>query len=283
MNGALAWLLAAAVAQDPLVFSSGTDLVRVDVLVLDRGRPVSGLSAGDFEIRDDGSLQALEPLVEEELPVDATLVLDTSDSMRGTKLQALREAARGFVEGLRDDEQAALLDFRDEVRLLVRPTLDHARIEQALAGVAARGSTALRDGVYAGLRVREPGPRRAAVVVFSDGVDSISWLDPEAVVDAARRSDATVYAVAVRGRRDPEDSFLETVTRSTGGRLWTVDEPTDLRARFLEVLRDIRARYVLSFAPTSDRPGWHGLDVRLRSGKKLEIVARPSYWRSPQP
>jgi hypothetical protein len=119
-------------------------------------------------------------------------------------------------------------------------------------------------------------------VVFSDGVDSLSWLDAAAVVDAARRSDTLVYAVAVRAKDDPEDAFLNEVTAATGGRLWTIRTGEDLRARFLDVLRDIRSRYVLSYTPTNDEPGWHTLGVALRRGKG-DVVARPGYWRAAPP
>ena len=271
-------LLSAAAVQQPPVFGTEVGLVRVEVLVTRNGVPVHGLTASDFRVRDDGRLRELEPALEEETPVDAVLVLDMSGSVRGPKLDALKEAARAFLGGLREGEQAALLAFREEVHLLHPFTPDLARVRSALDEASSRGSTALVDAVYAALRLRERGPRRTAVVVFSDGLDNLSWLTPGKVVEAASRSDAIVYGVAVRQQGEPREAFLRDVCARTGGRLFEIEHERDLRARFLDVLADIRARYVLSFHPGPGAAGWHALDVRLKKGKG-EVLARPGYWR----
>ena len=167
--------------------------------------------------------------------------------------------------------------------LLLEPfTSDRARLRRALEQVQPRGSTALCDAVYAALRLREPGPRRVAVVVFSDGIDTMSWLAPSEVVDAASRSEAIVYGVATRGR-ERKEPFLSDVAHATGGLLFEAASERDLRARFLDVLSDIRSRYVLSFTPRgADTAGWHALEVRLKRVKG-DVLARPGYWRYAAP
>ena len=272
-------LLAVAAPQEPPVFRAEVGLVRIEVLVTRKGVPVHGLAASDFEVRDEGRVQELDPVLEEETPVDAVLVLDMSASVRGAKLNALKDAARAFLDGLREGEQAALVAFREEVHLLEPFTADRARVQRALERAQPRGSTALCDAVYAALRLREPGPRRNAVVVFSDGIDNMSWLAPSEVVEAASRSDAIVYGVAMRARGDPKERFLGDVVVATGGKLFEAVSERDLRGRFLEVLGDIRARYVLSYTPGGvDAAGWHALDVRLKRVKG-DVLARPGYWR----
>lgn len=280
---------AAATAQAPPVFRAEVDLVRVDVLVTRKGSPVRGLTAADFEVRDRGRLQTLEPILEEQTPIDVVLVLDLSQSVVGSKLSALRDAASAFLDGLRpgahghDAERAALLVFQEEVRLIqpLTPALD--RIRRSLQTVTARGSTALHDATYSGLRLLEPGPRRTVVVVFSDGLDSLSWLTPAQVVEAAARSEALLYAVVAREKGDPKNAFLGEVTRATGGRVWTARSEEELRARFLDVLDDIRSRYVLRYSPEGVAfPGWHALDVRLKKGRG-DVLARPGYYRAASP
>jgi Ca-activated chloride channel family protein len=221
----------------------------------------------------------LEPVLEERAPVDAVLALDMSGSVQGPKLDALRSAAGDFLNGLRAGESAALLAFREEIQLLEPFTPDLARLHRALANARPGGSTALCDAVYAALRLREPGPRRTAIVVFSDGLDNLSWLTAPQVVAAASRSDAVVYAVAVRDQGERESSFLRDVVRATGGRLFDVTSEQDITARFQDVLADIRSRYVLSYAvDAADAPGWHAVDVKLKRGKG-DVLARPGYWR----
>jgi VWFA-related protein len=272
-------LAVALATQAPPVFATGTEVVRVEVLVTRGGAPVRGLSASDFELRDDGRVQELEPVLEEETGVDAVLVLDVSGSVTGPKLESLRAAAGAFLDGLGEGDRAAVLAFHHEVSLLEPLTGDLGAARSALGRAASGGITALVDAVYAALRVRAPDERRMAVVVFSDGLDNTSWLPPPDVLEVARRSNATVYGVTVRARKDRKERFLGDVARATGGRLFEASSERDLRERFLEVLEDIRARYVLRFTPdVAGQPGWHALGVRLR-GRKGELLARPGYWR----
>lgn len=280
MSALVVWALVAALSpQEPPVFPVEVGLVRVEVLVTSKGASVRGLTAVDFVVRDSGVVQALEPVLEEEAPVDAVLVLDMSLSVKGPKLDALRDAAGAFLDGLRVGEQVALLAFREEVQLLEPFTPEIPRVRRALAEASPWGSTALCDAVYAALRLREPGPRRTAIVVFSDGVDNLSWLTASEVVEAASRSEAIVYGVAVRERSERKEPFLRDVVRATGGQLFEVTSEHDLRSRFLAVLSDIRSRYVLSYAPRGvDAAGWHALEVRLKGGRG-DVLARPGYWR----
>lgn len=286
MRGRLAPLLlgivaatgGAARAQDVPTFRVDVAVVRVEALVTDRGQPVKGLRASDFEVLDEGRPQAIEPLLEERAPVDAVLVLDSSYSVSGEKLTALREAAGALLDGLGPEETATLLTFRYRTTLAQPPTLDKDRVRSALAQVRPSGGTAVRDAVYAALLLRDASQRRTAVVVFSDGLDNLSWLGVDDVLEAARRSEAIVYAVSARASGDRGDTFLRDVASTTGGRFFTVKDAAGLRASFLRVLEDIRARYVLSFAPPPGPPGWHTLQVRLKNGKKAEVLARPGYW-----
>jgi Ca-activated chloride channel family protein len=276
-------VLAVAAAQEPPVFGAEVGLVRVEVSVTRKGAPVRGLGASDFGLRDNGRPQQLQLVREEEAPVDAVLVLDMSGSVRGPKLDALKDAARAFLDGLREGEQAALLAFREEVLLLESFTADRARLRRALDAAQPRGSTALCDAVYAALRLREPGPRRTAIVVFSDGIDNMSWLAGSEVVEAASRSEAIVYGVAAVEPGERGEALLRGLVRATGGRLFEAASERDLRARFLDVLADIRSRYVLSYAPEGvDAAGWHALEVRLKHVKG-ELLARPGYWRYERP
>ena len=267
----------------PPVFPAAVELVRVEVRVTRDGHPVVGLGTSDFELRDNGVRQVLEPLVSERAPLDATLVLDMSGSVAGRRLEALREAASAFLDGLDARDRAALVTFTHQVTQREALTADLGRVRSALLALSGSGSTALRDALYVALHLDEAGPHRSAAVVFSDGVDNRSWLPAAGVVEAARRSATVVYAVVVRDPEDPGHPFLDDVTRATGGRVWTIRQDRDLRAGFLEVLEDIRSRYLLSYAPSGvETAGWHALTVRLR-GKKGEVLARPGYFRAAAP
>ncbi len=278
MNALLA-ALAACGLQAPPVFRADVEVVRVEVLVTRAGVPVRGLSAADFELREDGVPQPLAPVLEEETPVDAALVLDLSASVSGAKLEALKAAGRAFLDGLRDGERAALVVFDHEVRLAEPLTGDIPAVRRALEAASPRGTTALVDAAYAALRLWGNSQRRTVLLVFSDGLDNLSWLTPSEVLETARRSNATAYAVTVRASGEPRERFLADLVRATGGRLFEAQSESHLHRRFLDVLADIRARYVLSYMPgATSRAGWHRLEVRLKRGE-ADVLARPGYWR----
>ena len=92
-------------------FRSGVEAVRLDVLVLENGEPVRGLRAGDFEVRDNGVLQQIDRVTFEQVPLNVVLALDMSGSLEGARLEHLQGAAGALLDGLRADDQAALVTF----------------------------------------------------------------------------------------------------------------------------------------------------------------------------
>ena len=280
MSGlAIATLLAAAAPQQPPVFEAEVGIVRVEVSVTKAGEALGGLTAEDFELRDNGRVQDVRLVLQEQAPIDAVLVLDLSFSVRGAKRTALQGAAAAFLDGLRPGERAALVSFRDDLRLLQDFTPDRSSLFAALGRTEPGGSTALRDAVYAALRLRPPSPERAVTVVFSDGVDNVSLLTAPEVVEAASHTDAVVYGIGIRQKGDPPETFLPAAVQTTGGRYFEAVSDRDLRERFLDVLADIRSRYVLSYSPAeTPEPGWHALSLRLKR-KKGDLLVRKGYWR----
>lgn len=289
---ALAVSGAALPAQQP-TFRAGVEIVRLDVSVTRDGEPVTGLTVADFEVRDNGKRQQLTGVLREEVPLDAFFVFDTSGSVRGRKREDLKRAARAFLSGLAPGDQAALLAFSHQVSLLQTLTFDLDAVRRAVDTLEPSGSTALNDGLYAGLLQRTPNERRAVVVTFSDGLENISWLSVDTVVEAAERSDVVVYGVtllalagaprvAVRQPTtlpDPlENELLRRVALATGGRVWAADSSARLEEMFTDVLREIRSRYLLAYEPDpAGRAGWHRVQVKVKRDKGV-VTSRPGYY-----
>jgi hypothetical protein len=59
----------------------------VDVHVRDGGRPVAGLTATDFDVRDNGVRQQIRAVTFEDVPVSLLLAFDVSTSVRGDARQ----------------------------------------------------------------------------------------------------------------------------------------------------------------------------------------------------
>ena len=184
-------------------FRSNTQGVRVDVLVTDRGKPVGGLTVDDFELFDNGVRQTITLADFDQLPLNVVLAFDMSRSVTRDRLGHLQRAAGALLDALTKQDQAGLITFSHAVALRHSLTKDVPRLRDALARVEPAGATALVDGIYAGMMLGESGVGRALLIVFSDGVDTASWLTPDSVLQTAKRSDVVVYAVSV-GRQKPE-------------------------------------------------------------------------------
>jgi VWFA-related protein len=261
-------------AQIP-TFSVKREEVRIDVLVTDHGKPVLGLTSADFEVLDNGVPQQIEFARSEEIPIDAILVLDMSESVAGDLLGQLRSAGHVLLDELRKDDRAALVTFSHVVALGSTLTSDLGRVKTALDSVQPSGETSLIDASYAGLIVGKTDFGCPLVIVFSDGLDTSSWLTGDAVLDTAKRSDAVVYAVSAG--RLPNMAFLRDLTGLTGGSLFEVESTKNLSAVFLGILEEFRQRYLVTYEPRGvSKQGWHQLEVRVK-GRKVSIKARPGY------
>jgi VWFA-related protein len=266
---------AAAAPQQPLVFSSRVQAVLVDALVTQNGRPVSGLTAADFEVRDNSVLQKIDLLDAANLPINAVLALDTSASTAGARLRNLTAATDALLDGLRPVDRAALTTFSHVVSPRVPLTPDLASIREALRSINPNGETAALDGIYAALTATLAETGRSLVVICTDGRDTRSWLEPDELLAAAHRSNAVIDVVATgSARRWP---VLRDLTDATGGQTIAVESSQQIRAQFESILREFRSRYVVTFVPAGVADGgFHRLDVRVRGGR-LAVKARPGY------
>jgi VWFA-related protein len=270
-------LVVASVHSSQATFRSSVETVRVDVLATRGGRPLLGLSAADFEVRDNGALQTIDQVLFEEIPLNVVLTLDGSRSVKGERERLLLEASRNLINQLKPDDQAALVTFGDGV--LVRSGLTHNLngVRAALDKTLPLGETALVDAACAALLTGESQPGRALIVVFSDGVEVSSYLPAESVIDLGRRSDGVVYGVSPKSLRRPP--FLRDLSEASGGDLLEIQSNSEIDQAFRRILDEFRHRYLISYTPRGvDRDGWHRLQVRVRK-TGTTVKARPGYTR----
>lgn len=277
-------LLAALIATGPSfaqqapTFSASVEVVYVDVFVIHDGQPVPGLEAAEFEVRDNGVRQAVTLASLEQVPHVAIMVFDASASVAGAKLEHLRAAGRAFLSGLREQDEAALVAFSHELRVLVPQGGGSSALRRAIDEMETGGLTALWDALYAGLKL--PVSRgRPMVVLFTDGRDNLSWLTAPQVLKVAPESEAIIHVVAIVpteesappgarsvGVESQHVRALREVAQVTGGRLWEVGSSAQLERTFLRILAEMQARYLLSFTRTGvAREGWHRLSVKVRN------------------
>jgi len=307
-------LLVTAASQEPRpVFRVSTEAVQVDVFVGEDGRAVAGLGTSDFELYDDGQLRKVDSVAVAEVPLNVVLVLDTSESVEGETLTHLRRAADGFLSELSTGDRAALLTFSHHLNLHSPLTSDVTLLKATLGEIEALGGTAWHDALFAALEMLEVVRERPAVLLFTDGADTYSWLREEQVLSLVSRSNAVVYAITReekaplpdlgttraqerfrqnRRERIRRTKLLLDVTRESGGRLIEMGDPRPallgdasdrLQEIFLEILAEMKTRYILTYSPPAPvRDGWHELEVKVKR-KGVEVQARRGYYYGPRP
>lgn len=263
----------------------GVELQQLYVTVIRDDRRVLDLGAADFRIFDDGSEQDQVTFARGDIPLAAALVLDSSGSMAGERMDAALAGAKAFVEDMRQLDEAAVYLFSDGLLRSTDFSGDGAVLEAALENVEVRGrATAINDHLYLALKRLDTRQGRRVVLLLSDGADVHSVLGMQDVLWKARRSQALIYWIRLEGegryhggsfnstwrnytQNKEEWRLLEQSVEDSGGRIVSV-AVDDVAAAFREVLAELREQYVLGYYPSSIRNdgSWHNIQVRIRGG-----------------
>lgn len=186
--------LAAPVASQLPQFRTGVDVVQLNIAVTDRTRVVSDLVAADFEVFDNGVRQEVISVSREALPIDVTMVIDTSESVVQWVQNAIVSAANRIRERLKKADRLSLVTFNQRIheRIAMLPAAEASAISLG----RPTGQTSLNDVIATVLAARPAIDRRQLAIVFSDGYDTTSLLNEDAVLDVARRSQTTMFFVS---------------------------------------------------------------------------------------
>ena len=247
------------------------------MLVTENGQPVLGLTPDDFEVLDNGVRQHVDLASFEQIPLNVVLALDMSASLQGLRLGHLQAAGKRVLDGLKPGDRAALVTFSHVVASSQGLTEDLDRVRTALDQARGEGLTSLIDATHAGMLLGESDAGRSLLIVFSDGVDTSSWLTADGVLETARRGDVVVYGVEIGERRA---SFPRDLSDVTGGRLFAIESTTDVSAAFSRILEEFRMRYLVSYSPQGvTAGGWHRLEVRVKN-RGVTVQSRRGYFGS---
>ena len=193
-------------AQEGFHFRSGVELVNVTVTVTDRsGRFVPGLTQADFAVYDDQHPVEVTHFSSDRVPVSLGIVLDTSGSMAGEKIERARASIERFLDQLDDPEDEVFLyGFASDVRLIQEWTNDRNAASAGLRRVDTVGGTAMYDAVIQAVRKAQDGRnRKKAVVLISDGNDTSSSRALRDVRRVVRDGEVLVYAIGIDGSGEP--------------------------------------------------------------------------------
>ncbi len=256
------------------------DLVELYATVTDAGgNMVEGLTAADFELRDNDRPQKIEKFeMVRELPLTLGLVLDTSGSMRGALSEA-KQAASGFLAGVMTPrDRCFAVGFAERPALLMPLTSDARAIDVSFRDLPALGATSLHDALVFALYQFRGVRGRRAMVLLSDGDDTASLVPWQDALGYAERAGVSIYTIGLGigsgslGIRNK----LKNLAEETGGRTFFVDKAVELTGVYEQIERELRSQYLLAFAP--DPPAKegerHAVEVKTRSREHRTRSAR---------
>jgi VWFA-related protein len=274
-----------------------TRLVAISAVVKSKdGEPKTGLTKDDFVLKQDGKEEPIRYFSQgSDLPLTIALMVDTSGSQR-TFIGDEALASDVFFQTMlgRKEDRAMLVEFDTNVRQLQGMTNSANRLHLALSGLSPHastvGGTLLHDAVYVVAKdvlAKETG--RKAMVILTDGGDNGSRRSLAEAIEQAQRGDVQIYSILYSAwegfggvEKNPGLVTLESLSESTGGRVFTVTPTIGLREIFAQIGEDLRLQYELGYTPPADtRPNsYHKLELKAKD-KKLTVQARKGFFAPP--
>jgi Ca-activated chloride channel homolog len=268
-----------------------TDMTLVGVTVTDPlGRIVTGLEQQDFRVFENGTEQEIVHFSSQDEPVSIGVIFDMSGSM-ADKIDKSREAAVQFFRTANPKDEFFLVNFNDRAQLISPFTSSVDELQDRLLYTSAHGLTALYDGVYLGLsQMRGAHNAKKALLILSDGGDNHSRFTETEIRKFVQEADVQIYAIGLfepDGGPTPEErngpSLLTDLTEMTGGRIFAVQNLSDLPDIATKISMELRNQYVIGYHPSNRaRDGkWRKIKVKLRPPKglpPLTVSARNGYF-----
>ena len=306
-----AWLIystSPAYPQQPPRFTAQADYVRVPVSVFDsRGRLLLQLEREQFTLFDEGEPRQIDNFLLDESPIFVVLLLDVSGSVKD-ELEPITEAALGFARALSPNDRFSALAFSDEVVVLQEWTNDFRALRRSIRKLRPGYRTALYDALLSTAQEKlNRVSGKKAIILLTDGLDNESNSSHESVVSQLISSAVSVYVISrtrfVRSEVEKservaflnrvmndvlqedsdfveiyfreKESAMSQLAEATGGRALFPKGLDELKGTYLEVARELKNQYVLTFRPPQESK----LEFRHIEVRCSEIDGRVSHRR----
>jgi Ca-activated chloride channel family protein len=273
---ALAFLL--LLQSDP-TFKVDINMIRVEVQVTDRDKPVLGLNKEAFQLFDEGVAQPIVSLATEAQPLDLVLLIDLSGSMARV-ISQLRITAADSLRHLRPVDRISVVTFDTDTTMLLDLTADHQQAAVTIQSINSKPrGTEINAPIFDVAHYLQGHARqeaRRAILILSDNLGGRLHSD-EVVTNKLWESDVVLHAILFPhmvthqfGRK-----HIEYFATATGGEtFWGGPDKVDLT----EAFDRIRQRYALYYQSADSRSTkTRRITVKLNSPQKYKVLHRTGY------
>jgi VWFA-related protein len=260
--------------------------VRLAFAVADRqGRIIKTLRSSDVAVADNGSIirhfRSFRP--SSESPLELVILVDASDSVASqipSEITKVKTIIQQSHWGERD--RVAILTFGGpQPMLLCARNCDGEALRLKLSTLHAAGATPLYDALFQAAEILKEGndpETRPAMILISDGVDTISMHSLSDALEAAQDLQSAIYSVNCRSKKaasDNGDAILNYLAGSTGG--LSFPPGRDVTEVLRIVLEDLRSGYVITYKLPEQSTGRHTVRVLPTSDPGLQFRSRQAY------
>ena len=271
------------------IFSIEVDVVPLYVNVTDgRGVYIPGMEMDEFEVYENGKQQKILYFDNEPRPVVIGLLIDTSGSMEGIKMERAKQGASAFMEHITEQDEAFVMGFDAFPRLYQDLTPNHARLREAIQQMQPQGATSLNLAIVEASDILVDRPERRALIILSDGFDTVQSVTEGQAIEYALSQDVRLYTIGIFDAINPvRSSGFDTLNRGevsmraysdgTGGRTFILNSLGELERAYNEVAAELRSQYSLGYRPDSpaERGEFREIEVRTKRG---DARTKPGYY-----
>ena len=272
--------------------------VQLHAIVSDRnGRPVEGLTASDFLVKEDGKAVEVALASTPADPITVGLALDTSTSMQTAMIDVIEYANEFVTSSLVPGDETFVVGFDERPHLAQPLTADRQKVSTSIYNIRPGGATALWDAVLYSLKQFQGVSGKRALLFFTDGQNTGGSASATEAMRYAREAGVPIYVVLMftgrvthagdavlppTARRELERASLavneplRALAETTGGAFFRYARKQDLPQFFGRVRDDTRGEYLLTYVSPSTRPLTQLRQITISVPRKPVTVRAPS-------
>ena len=288
----LAFLTLPLIGQEGLVFKADLRLVVLHTTVVDKnGRLLTDLPQKAFKVYENNVEQEVKLFRREDIPISLGLVIDNSASMR-EKRQKVGAAALQLVKASNPQDEVFIVNFSDSAYLDCPFTNSIPKLEEGLARIDSRGTTAMRDAIGMSINYMKNNAKleKKILLVVSDGDDNLSELTLEQVIRQAQQTEVLIYAIGLLGEEDRRfarqaQKAIDMITEASGGAPYYPQDLAEVDQIALRVAHEIRNQFTIGYSPSQQTLDGSFRQIRVAVDGPNRPVARTrtGYYATPEP
>lgn len=273
-------------ASESMSITSKVQEVNLSLVVTDKkGRFVPNLTANDITIQDNATAPDKITYFNQftDLPLRIALVIDGSDSVYFAFNDEKRAALNFLKHVTRSSSDLALIiGFNQETLIAQTATGDTQLLAHAIKELRPGGQTAVYDAVNVAIgqlnQMKETGPSRHVIILFTDGEDNASHIDLRNAVTLAQQNETMVYVLNLGYPSQEAQNSMKELADSTGGQFHYVREVSSIDSAFSKLVKDLRSQYAIGYKPANTVSDGSFHRITVSAPNKLRLRYRRGYF-----